>query len=186
MHAAQNHMEIPANEARKGSVQNKHRERRGDKRSAAAGALIKTKRRQRGSAIAEMGPALFLLIVCAVFPIIDVIYGSLTYCACMAINDAEVREASKVPSVQAFDTVSSILSDWQATGLGQSIGFTEQPTINISYPNSQYVVVATRFSVKPLVPIPFFVGIPGLATPIAYTIADKKLLESPSYAPPIN
>ena len=163
---------IKANQAQRGGV-----------RSAAAAAH---KRQSRGSAMTEMGPALFLLLICAVFPIVDVIFAGVTYCTCMAANDMELNEAAKVPSTEAVDTVNEILGRWQFSGLGQFVGLTQQPVVKISYPDSQYVVVSTTFSVKPLLPIPFFVGVPGLNAPFIYTIADRKLLESPSYAPALN
>jgi hypothetical protein len=147
---------------------------------------IRASRRSRRGSVAEMGPALFLLLVCAVFPMVDVIFACLSYCSCMAANDMEVSEAAKVPSTNSIDTVNDILCKWQFSGLGQFVGLTTQPIVTVTYPDNQYVVVTTKFSVKPLLPIPFFIGLPGLNSPLVYTIADKKLLESPSYAPPIN
>ena len=84
--------------------------------------IVRAKRKQRGSAISEMAPALFLLLVVAVFPVLDLIFDGLGYCACVTLNNLQLREAVRVPKSQATDpngTVQlEIPNNWRASAFG--------------------------------------------------------------------
>lgn len=149
-------------------------------------------RNQRGSALSEFGPALMLMLFFAVFPVLDMIFAGLAYCACVTLNDLELREAVKVPAADAMSTIGAVQENWRTSGLGGFAGLINYPEINISYIDGptravgvdKYIAIATTVSVKPVLAIPFFANVPGLGTQITYTVSGKRLLESPSYAPP--
>lgn len=138
-----------------------------------------------GSALSEVPPALFLLLFCAVFPMLNLICLGLTYSSCALLNKLELRIAAQTPSSELKSALTSLEQKWQSTGFGQFAGLTNPPACNVSYSNlgtDTYVNVATTFSVKSFFSIPFFSGIPGLGAPWSYTIAGKRVLENPSYA----
>ena len=142
-------------------------------------------RSNSASAISEVPPALFLLLFCAVFPMLNLIFLGLTYSSCALLNKLELRIAAQTPSSELQPALAAIQQKWQSTGIGQFAGVTAPPACNVTYSNlgtDIYVNVATTFTVKSFVSIPFFAGVPGLGAPWTYTIAGKRVLENPSYA----
>ena len=142
-------------------------------------------RSNSGSSLSEVPPALFLLIFCAIFPVLNFIMISVTYCSCVLLNNLELREAARTPHSQLIPVFLSIQQNWQASALGQMAGLAGPPDSDTSYYVSggdTYVTVSTIFTAKSLFNIPFFNGIPGLGAPWTYTISNNRVLEDPSYA----
>jgi hypothetical protein len=144
----------------------------------------------KGSALSEAGPAFFILFMFAIFPIIDFISFGVTYCACSNLNDLELREAARVPALQANATVAAVEESWRSSSMGKLAAVVSYPSVNVSYAagpanangEDKYISVATTFSVKPLLAIPIFAKVPGLGAEVTYTIVGRRLLENPSYA----
>ncbi len=149
----------------------------------------KGKRRQRGSAIAEFGPALFFIFIFAVFPVIDIIALSFNYTACASLNDIQLREAVKLPKSIATNPKGPVLGTipdkWMATVLGGASGMIERPATTVDYDPSSgnmYVQVSTTVTVRPLLNIPFFFKVPGLGAPATFTVSSSRLIENPIFA----
>ncbi|CAN5237200.1 hypothetical protein BH11CYA1_BH11CYA1_42350 [soil metagenome] len=149
----------------------------------------KSKRRQRGSAIAEFGPALFFIFIFGLFPVIDIIALSFNYTSLMSLNDIQLREAVKLPKSIATNpkgpVVGSIPDKWMATVLGGAANLEERPATSVGYDASSgnmYVQVSTTVSLRPLLNIPFFYKVPGIGAPVSFTVSSSRLIENPMFA----
>ncbi len=139
--------------------------------------------------MAEFAPALFILIFFALFPVIDLIGVGLSYCACMSLNDVQLREATRTPKSLATkpdgDVMFNIPNNWRPTVLGGAGGVVEMPLTQVTYTpgkGSIYVSVATTCTIRPALTIPFFPGVPGMGAPFVTTITHTRMLENPAYA----
>jgi len=144
-------------------------------------------RRRRGSALSEAGPALFLLLMFAIFPVIDVIYFGVSYYSVVTLNDLQLREASKSAKSLAVspkgDVILGLPNRWSSSALGGLARLSGPPITSVDYKLSEvavYVSVTTKVSIEPLLKIPFLVKVPGLGAPIEINVARSKLLENPN------
>jgi hypothetical protein len=95
-----------------------------------------------------------------------------------------------VPASQAMASANTITQNWQSSGVGQLAMSNVTPTVKINYHNGEdtptgtdvYANVVTTFTVRPLLFIPFFPGVPGLGAPMEWTISGERLMENPHYA----
>jgi len=145
----------------------------------------KKMRSNSGSALSEMPPALFVLVFFAIFPVINLIGLAVVFASCLALNNVELREAARTPHTQLNTALSSIQNTWTSNGIGRLAGVSKTPSSEVSYSNigsDVYVAVATTFSVKPVLTIPFFDRVPALGAPWSFTASGKRVLENPSYA----
>lgn len=143
-------------------------------------------RRKSGSAISEFGPALFLFLIFMLFPVIDVIAMGFAYFSACTLNDLQLREAARQPKTQVLSidglVQEAIPQKWKAS----SISILLAPTTNINTlptykagVGAVYLSLATTVSFRPLLPIPFLNGIPGLGAPLTLTITGNRPLEDP-------
>ncbi len=147
-------------------------------------------RGKRGSAIAEMGPALFILLLAGVFPMLDLIFAGVGYCAAYMLSDLELREAARLPKSQLEAALVQICYDWRTSGIGQFAGVVGDPQSDFGYytdsqgsgPPLTYVTVTTKVQIKPLLPIPFIPGVPALSVPASYTFNGRRILENGNFA----
>jgi len=147
-------------------------------------------RRKRGSAIAELGPALFILLLAGVFPMLDLIFAGVGYCAGYTLSDLELREAARLPKSQLEAALVQICYEWRTSGIGQFAGVVGDPQADFNYytdnqgggPNLNYVTVTTTVQIKPLLPIPFVPGVPALSVPATYTYNGRRILENAAFA----
>jgi len=54
-----------------------------------------------GSMLAELGPALFIILFFGVFVVVDLISLGIAYSSCQTLNDLQLREAAKLPPALA-------------------------------------------------------------------------------------
>lgn len=145
----------------------------------------KSVRSKKGSAISEMPPAMFLLLFFAVFPVISLVFFGVVFASCVALNNIELREASRTPRTQMTSVLNNLQNNWQNNGLGKLAGIAKTPQSKIMYTTigtDPYVGVSTTFTVKPILVIPFFDKIPGLGAPWTFSIYNQRVLENPNYA----
>jgi|SRR5271168_4025548 len=145
-------------------------------------------RNKQGVAIAELGPALFLLLIMGIFPMLDLIFAGSAYTACLVLNDLQLREAARLPASQVENAMILIAHNWQISGIGQYAGILGDPQTQYSYsivpiPNSSgrqtetYITITTNVTLRPFLPIPFFNSVPALGAPVNYSISGRRLLE---------
>jgi hypothetical protein len=145
------------------------------------------KKRTGGSAITEMGPALFILLIAIFFPLLDLALVGLAYFSCATLNDLQTNKAAMLPQSEAESeggpVKKGVREAWQLSAIGTLARLAGEPSTDVSYTEfgaDQCVVVSTSFSVKPFLPIPFIPGVPGISAPVGFTIQGKRLLEDPS------
>jgi hypothetical protein len=145
-------------------------------------------RKQHGVTIAEVGPALFLLLIMGIFPMLDLIFAGSAYTACLLLNDLQLREAARLPASQVENALIYIAHDWQNTGIGAYAGVMGEPQSQYAYTvvpiptgagraTETYIVVTTSVTLRPFLPIPFFNAVPALGAPVSYSISGRRLLE---------
>lgn len=149
-------------------------------------------RSKRGSAIAEFGPALAILLLMFFFPLVDCLALGITYASCMVLNYCQLREAafcSKAESQSVAGPVKkSIPQTWSEQGLGRFVNVANPVETEVTYMNvsgelvggvqDQFVQVKTKVVATPFLTIPFFPGVPGLGAPVTLTVAGERLLET--------
>jgi hypothetical protein len=93
------------------------------------------RRRHRGSAIAEFGPALILILIVFLFPMMDLIYLCIAYAAGWYCNHLVIREvACHNPCDPAAmgACITTATNAWAASGLSTFIG-SPSPTNVVSF-----------------------------------------------------
>lgn len=140
--------------------------------------MIRHRRNKRGN-IAELGPALFILIIVILVPLMALICVGLGYACGWYLNFMSVRAAATVPKSQAPGALTAMEAAWQGSGLpgftGASVGsnvaayFDTAPNIIPAHPATasspaepqrsivadDLVVVTTVVTINPFVSIPF-------------------------------
>ena len=108
------------------------------------------------------------------------------YSSATTLNDLQLREAARQPKTQvmAMDGLvqEKIPEQWKAS----TLSFLVVPQSNIQTAVSYragvgavYITLGTTVSFRPLLPIPFLNGIPGLGSPLTLTINGTRPLEDP-------
>jgi hypothetical protein len=143
--------------------------------------------RKRGSAMAELGPALFILLIVIFFPLLNLAMFGLTYFCCGTLTDLQADKAKVLPRSIAMSDLGPVKNTvpdaWQKTGLGAFAKLSAPLETAISYPvlaNGMHVRVSTRFTASPFMPIPFIPGVPALSAPVTFTFTSQRILEDPS------
>lgn len=143
----------------------------------------RSSRGQDGASISEMGPALFILIFCGLFVVVDLIGVGFNYMCCMTLNDLQLREAAKLPSQVADQDSGAVKHDipaqFRQTVLGGLSGLKQDPLTVVEYGSDQgnsFVTVSTTATVEPFLTIPIFPGVPGLGAPVKFTVSGTRLI----------
>lgn len=138
-------------------------------------------RRISGAAITETGPALFILFLVILFPMIDLLYLGAAYGISWYLNHLEVRELAVRHPDQSTQALSDIDNAFMSQGLAKFVGLT---TESIAHPGGAtrsgdppVVELTTTATVNPFLSIPFFVSVPGLNTPVTFTMTGSRLQE---------
>lgn len=140
--------------------------------------MIRHSRSRKGS-IAELGPALFILIIVILVPLMALICVGLGFACGWYLNFMSVRAAATVPKAQAAGALTNMEAAWRGSGLpaftGASVGsntaayFDTAPNIIPARPATSnspaepqrtivaddLVVVTTVVTINPFVSVPF-------------------------------
>lgn len=146
-------------------------------------ALLK-KRNRKGSALSEFGPALWILLFCLFFPMVNLLGLSISYGVCTVLNSNQVHEASLLHYSAAIRTVGPIkkgIPDQWLNGMGQFANLSRFPRTKLRYlSSSESVGVRTEFSCNPFLPVPIPVAkVPGINAPMNFTIYSERPMENP-------
>jgi hypothetical protein len=159
---------------------------------------VRAHRNQMGGAsMAEFGPALWVLLICFFFPVMILLFLAASYASIMVLNNLQSHEASLLPYQDAQDpagrVIKTIPTEWMTGGLGKFVNPVGTPDTQVTYQlgssdvnNTQdhYVVVVTKCSIAPILPIAFFQNVPGISAPVDFTISSQRLMENQDNAPP--
>lgn len=150
-------------------------------------------RSKRGGTIADFAPAMFILFVIITFPLIDLLCVALVYNAASILNTNQAREAALEPFSEARDNPAgmvqkTLVDNWKNNGIGKFCKIQGDPQTTVRYKTGsagdKLVEVTTAVVVSPLVPVPFFVGVPGLNAPVPLQFTTQRVVENPDNAPP--
>ena len=150
------------------------------------------KRRAGGSAIAEFGPALGIILICFFFPTIDMLAVGMAYGFVMVLNNNQVHEASLLPASESTNSngmVKKGIPDAWLSGMGHFCNLSGYPATDVSYRDGttgsdkvtdQIVIVKTTAVCNPFLPIPLpFANVPGLNGPMTFAISSERPMENP-------
>jgi hypothetical protein len=151
-------------------------------------------RNNKGSAIAETGPALLILFMFLFFPLIDVMTMGIDYVSTYTLNSVQLREAANLPKSQAADPAGqvkhNIPQQWKHSGMGAFVNVIGTPDTTVDYKTGEsdstgtqdrYVVVTTKLTAQPFLTLPFPIPVPGMSAPMTFTIQTRRLLENPHF-----
>lgn len=140
-------------------------------------------RNRRGSAIAETGPALFILLIMILFPLIDLMYMGVAYSIVYYLNHLEVRElAVRIPSETDL-VLTEVDSNYVTTGFGKFVGLTQA---RITHPlpgkatrsgDPQLVTCTTQATVDPFLNLPFIMSVSGINSPATFSVTSSRFQE---------
>ncbi len=153
---------------------------------------------RHGSALAEFGPALLVLVLLIFFPVLDLLSVCFDYGVVALLNYNQVHEASLLPAEKASDPSGPVKKEipdaWRHTGLAQFVKVSGTPETNISYRNGQsngdsttekIVIVNTTVVCEPLIFLPIPVAkVPGLNAPMKLSATSERQMENPDNALP--
>ena len=160
-------------------------------------------RAANGSAIAEFGPAMYILIMVFFFPFLDLIGTAAEYADCLYLNSVLVRQASLEhllvmdtstspaqlrtdlsASTTASGSLNQIINQWMSGGLGQfaSSGTPPVQTITVDLTEGtarcKYVHLVLDVECKPFLNVPFFMSVPGLNAPVTFEFHTRSVIEN--------
>ena len=169
------------------------------------------RRRTKGSALAEFGPALFIILIVIMYPMIDFLYMACGYCYGWYLNHLVVRNVATVDPTNAAavgTAVSQATNAWASVCMAEAImggaaRCNPQNTVEFVLINTTtetitgtsgvpapapttttavgYANVSTQVTVSPLLPIPWVGPAPGINQPITFAYRDQRPQEEKGY-----
>jgi len=155
---------------------------------------IKHRCNQLGAATAEIGPALFILLVMVLPPTLDLAGLAFSYGAGWYLNylqareaavSAEVRQGAIVNNAEITSALADVQASWRGTSLCrftaaegvsehfQLVGAGKSGSSN----GVRYIEVVTAMQVKPFITVPFFKKVPGLGAPVLFSFTGVRPVE---------
>lgn len=127
-------------------------------------------RRKRGSAVAETGPALFVLILLIFFPLIDLMGMAANYCFALLLHNAELREVAlrRPVTSEANAAITRVDNEFFGTTFANFLKLTSSDVTHsgptwVTHPdNSMTVELQTNVVCEPFLRIPMFGNVPGI------------------------
>lgn len=153
------------------------------------------RRTASGSAITEFGPAIGIILLVILFPLIDLLGMTVSYGCVWYLNHLQAREAALTLRVrngalapasqsETNQAIATVATTWGRSGLGQ---FAKAKSISqrvslASDPSAgnaavQTASVTTTVTVDPFLTIPFFVAVPGLNQEITFVLTSTRPVE---------
>jgi hypothetical protein len=152
---------------------------------------MKARRKSTGGQIAELAPALLILFIVILFPMLDIMYLGLGYCAGWYLNHMTSRACSTVAPLEYPTACTNMNTAWSASSFA---GFTGASVVKnqataVDFKSTavdretgepmKFVEVNTQVLVNPffsLASVPFLntLNIDGLTRPITFNYVDKR------------
>jgi hypothetical protein len=155
--------------------------------------MFAQKRSRRGSAIAELGPALFVFLIIIFFPLMDLVGAAADYAFAYILHNAEVRYLSvRVPDdskkeeyAQAADreTIKALLGyakfcdislgdESKPAKIKHEVSYLKTDPVQVDVTNEINVVTQVNF--RPFLRIPFLGDVPGLSSDLPFRISTTR------------
>jgi|688.fasta_scaffold543253_1 hypothetical protein len=155
---------------------------------------VSNRRTARGSALAEFGPTLGILLLMLFFPLVDILALGADYASCMVLNYCQLREAALCSKQDAQSASGPVINGlpvtWAKEGLGRFVNLADSVDTTVNYESTntimnstlkdEYVQVTTKVTANPFLTIPLFPGVPGLGAPVTFQLSTERLLETTS------
>jgi hypothetical protein len=144
---------------------------------------MKKLRKRTGSAIAETGPALFVLLVMIFFPMLDLLAMGMQFCCSWYLN----HEASHELSVSKFAdwgvALDQLKTKFDSTGIPKFIHMTGGSHSYTSVPagasgDPAQVNCTTAVTCTPFLYIPMFFPVPGVNQPMTFSFTTVSTWET--------
>ena len=137
----------------------------------------------RGSAIIETGPALFVLFILILFPLIDLLGISAQYGAGWYLNQMVTRELAccREQKLDGGTPAAAVKADFLKTGIGnflkaekiqQKVIYTNPPA-----PDMPSVTCTTTIKATPFIYVPLPFDVPGVSAPLEIQYCCARLRE---------
>jgi hypothetical protein len=151
-----------------------------------AGVQMKANQRNKKGTgqIAEFIPALVVIFIVILFPMLDLLYLGLAYACGWYCNHLVVREvACRIPNTATGPGTAAgdATAAWTNTGLAHFIGANAGAVTNaVSFTPGAAgqgpisCTVTTIVTVQPFLPIPMFMQIEGLNKPVKFTFSAER------------
>ncbi len=143
----------------------------------------KSKRQNNGSAITETAPAIFILFIMILFPLIDLMYMGFAYSIIWYLNHLEVRElALRVPA-ETNQALNEVDTQFLGVGMAKFVGLTpaqiQHPLPNkaVRSGTPENVTLTTRATVQPFLSLPFIMPVAGINQAVIFTVTSNRLQE---------
>ena len=143
-----------------------------------------------GSGTVELAPALIVIFIVILIPMLDMLYLALAYASGWYCNHLVVREvACRDPIVTPppANTSGSAAGDatvaWANTGLAKFIGADSNAVVNTMFFTANKIdptagpvscTVTSVITVQPFLPIPFFMQVDGLNKPVKFAYSAER------------
>lgn len=140
-------------------------------------------RNRSGSTIAETGPALFLLLIVILFPLIDLMYMGLAFGIVWYLNYLEVRELAVRDPAETSQVLQEVDGVFISQGIGKFVGLS---TAGIAHPlpskatrqgTPVTVTCTTQATIKPFLTLPFLMPVKGINAPITFSVSSNRIQE---------
>lgn len=142
----------------------------------------------RGSTIAEFGPALFIFLIAAFFPLLSMLALVANYGAGFYLNYTAANAVARVKQSEGMSALADQDQSFIASGIGKLLGLTKDAiSHSLTYRDAQLtqpattdqpaipavparIEVSTTFTIKPFLNhiIPFIGKVPGLTSPVKF------------------
>jgi len=137
------------------------------------------RRNERGQAIAETGPAIFILFIVILFPLIDMLYMGFAYAVVWYMNYLEVRElAVRVPA-ETTQAISDVDSYYLTTSFGKFVGLSPNSIQHQTARSGDPTIVSctTTAQVRPFLTLPFLIPVAGINQSVTFSVTSTRLQE---------
>ncbi len=140
----------------------------------------KSKRQNGGSAITETAPAIFILFIMILFPLIDLMYMAFAYSIVWYLNHLEVRELAVREPAETTQALTEIDTQFLGVGMAKFVGLVpgqiQHPKI-VRSGNPETVSLTTQARVMPFLSLPFIMPVAGINQPVVFTVTSNRLQE---------
>lgn len=133
-------------------------------------------RGKHGGAIAETGPAIFLLLIIIFFPMLDLLEMGAAYVFASIYHDYMTRELAIRTPEAGGNAAAKQKIDAEFKGSG-FFSFLKMQNDDLKVDQVQYIPdisnpthiqVSTTVRVRPFINIPFFASVPGMGAPVDF------------------
>jgi hypothetical protein len=139
-----------------------------------------------GSSVSEMGPALFILLLVVLFPMLDLLYLGLGYAASWYLNHLEIRELAIRSPAQSSAALKEVDNLWANSGFGHLVGATVSsithsgpaydPDTSVPPDPLGFVKITTTVTIEPFLkqaPVGLN-SVPGLGKAVTFSFSDRR------------